>query len=153
MCWIAGGHKDHRQDPARCSEPGEDLQGSGNHEAAGPSSHHQALPGTAWSHVHFVWICDNPPTMKTGFICHLYLQVSHETIVDSSSFVRVLCRVSLVLLRKIFGSLWAWMLKVSTAACAVTQHKHSISSSPIMTYNRGSAHIVICLSVCLVLYR
>ncbi len=58
----------------------------------------------------------------------------------------MLYRVSLLMLCKIFRSLWAWMLKVSTAACAVTQHKYSISSSPAMTSTRGGAHIVICLS-------
>lgn len=78
--------------------------------------------------------------------CHLYWHLSHETTVESRSFIWVLYRVSLVMLCKIIRSLWAWMLKVSTAACAVTQHKYSISSSPVMTSTRGSAPIVICLS-------
>lgn len=102
-------------------------------------------------HVCIACICNtfviiHQVPMQAIFICHLYEHIFHETAVESSSFVWVICRVSLVMLCKIFGSLWAWMLKVSTAACAVTQHKYSISSSPIMTSTRGSAHIVICLS-------
>lgn len=41
----AGGHKDHRQDPTGCCQPGEDLQGSSDHEDARPPTHHQTLPG------------------------------------------------------------------------------------------------------------
>lgn len=47
-CWfvcLAGGHQDYWQDPAGCCQPGEDLQGGPDHEDAGPSSHHQAVPG------------------------------------------------------------------------------------------------------------
>lgn len=42
---VAGRYKDHRQVAAGCRQLGEGLQGGGYHEATGPPTHYQAVPG------------------------------------------------------------------------------------------------------------
>jgi len=43
--WLAGGHKDNRQNSTGCQQFAKGVPRSGHHETTRPSTHHQALPG------------------------------------------------------------------------------------------------------------